>query len=150
MADIELTCQLFKDVVENSPEFVVEVNTQDYILGLQEKIYEEVKKSNNNFLELDSNDLKLWKVEIDNGDNGAFSGLILPNDDAKKLSKLKEKVADYWNDEERRPKEGHTHIIIDSPILKKDAELRNKERQIQDKERQIQDKDERDLDVCIM
>ncbi|CAG8727121.1 uncharacterized protein OCT59_025801 [Rhizophagus irregularis] len=106
MVDITLTYRFFKDVAENSPEFVAEVNTQDLILDLQEKIYEEVKKLNNNFFEIEANDLKLWKVEINNGDNDKFSSLVLPNDDVKNLNKLKEKIVDHWNDEEKRSKEG--------------------------------------------
>ncbi|PKY37561.1 hypothetical protein RhiirA4_521233 [Rhizophagus irregularis] len=123
MVDITLTYRLFKDVAENSPEFVAEVNTQDLILDLQEKIYEEVKKLNNDFLEIEANDLKLWKVEINNGDNDKFSSLVLPNDDVKNLNKLKEKIVDHWDDEEKRPKEGCTHVIVDSPILTKNKEL---------------------------
>uniref|UniRef100_U9UIE5 Crinkler effector protein N-terminal domain-containing protein n=1 Tax=Rhizophagus irregularis (strain DAOM 181602 / DAOM 197198 / MUCL 43194) TaxID=747089 RepID=U9UIE5_RHIID len=123
MVDITLTYRFFKDVAENSPEFVAEVNTQDLILDLQEKIYEEVKKLNNNFFEIEANDLKLWKVEINNGDNDKFSSLVLPNDDVKNLNKLKEKIVDHWNDEEKRSKEGCIHIIVDSLILTKNKEL---------------------------
>ncbi|CAB5363727.1 unnamed protein product [Rhizophagus irregularis] len=127
MTDIMLTCRLFKDVEVNSKEFTVEVNTQDLILDLQEKIYSEVKKINGDFFK--ANELQLWKVEINNDDNDEFSSLVLPNDGAKNLDKFKEKIADYWDEEEKRLKEGCIHIIVNSPrVIKR----RDKDEQIQD------------------
>ncbi|CAI2184620.1 18550_t:CDS:2 [Funneliformis geosporum] len=69
MVNVELTCRLFKDVEENSKEFTVVVHITDYIDDLKVKIYEKVKKTNNDFLEIEADDLRLWKVEIDNNRN---------------------------------------------------------------------------------
>ncbi len=59
MVDIKLTCQLFKDVEENSKEFIAIVYTTNYIDNFKEKIYEKVKKTNNDFLEIKVDNLRL-------------------------------------------------------------------------------------------
>ncbi|CAG8610606.1 4088_t:CDS:2 [Funneliformis caledonium] len=123
MVDVELTCWLFKDVEENSKEFTIVVHTTDYIDDLKEKIYEKVKKTNNDFLEIEADDLRLWKVEIDNNSEEEFSNLVLNNNKTKNVTKLRERVENFWDDEERRPKEGCTHVIVDSSLLSKNREL---------------------------
>ena len=123
MVDVELTCRLFKDVEENSKEFTVVVHTTDYIDDLKEKIYEKVKKTNNDFLEIEADDLRLWKVEIDNNSEEEFSNLVLNNNKTKNVTKLRGRVENFWDDEERRPKGGCTHVIVDSSLLSKNREL---------------------------
>jgi hypothetical protein len=68
--------------------------------------------------------LWLWKIEINYNSNGEFSSLVLKNDDTKNITMLRESIGEYWDDEEKRPKEGCTHIIIDSPILSKMIKLK--------------------------
>ena len=51
-------------------------------------------------------------MEIDNNSNEELSNLVLNNDKMKNVTKL-----------QRRPKEGCTHVIVDSPILFKNKEL---------------------------
>ncbi|PKY43322.1 hypothetical protein RhiirA4_442499 [Rhizophagus irregularis] len=63
--------------------------------------------------------------------------LVLPNDNAKSLDKLKEKIVDYWDDEEKRPKEGCTHIIINSPRVIERRLIRDKDEQIREKNGEI-------------
>ncbi|CAG8765519.1 5471_t:CDS:1, partial [Rhizophagus irregularis] len=61
-------------------------------------------------------------VEIDN--NGEeYSYLVLNNDKMKNMIKLRGKVEDFWDDEERLPKEGCTHVIVDSLLLSINREL---------------------------
>ncbi|CAG8785808.1 9057_t:CDS:2, partial [Racocetra fulgida] len=52
--------------------------------------------------------------------------LVLPNDN---LTKLVERIEDYWDDKERHPKEGCTHVIINSPylILKREIQIKDSE-----------------------
>ncbi|CAG8758896.1 2752_t:CDS:1, partial [Racocetra fulgida] len=80
MVDIVLTCRLFKEIETNSKEFTININTGDYIANLKEKICKEVKKTNNEFLDIEADGLSLWKVEIDNNNDDEFSSLVLPND----------------------------------------------------------------------
>jgi hypothetical protein len=130
MVSVELTCRLFKDIEKNAREFTVVVHATDYIDTLKEKIYEEVKKSNNDFFDIETEELMLWKVEINNKNDEEFSNLVLNDDKTKNVTvtKLRGKVEDFWDDEERRPKKGYTHIIINSPRLierrKKDEQIR--------------------------
>uniref|UniRef100_U9U8W9 Uncharacterized protein n=1 Tax=Rhizophagus irregularis (strain DAOM 181602 / DAOM 197198 / MUCL 43194) TaxID=747089 RepID=U9U8W9_RHIID len=41
----------------------------------------------------------------------------------KNMIKLRGKVEDFWDDEERLPKEGCTHVIVDSLLLSINREL---------------------------
>lgn len=49
--------------------------------------------------------------------------LILNNNKTKNVTKLRGRVENFWDDEERRPKEGCTHVIVDSSLLSKNREL---------------------------
>ena len=53
MVDVKLTCRLFRDVEVNSKELIVVAHTTDSIDDLKKKIYE-VKKSNNDFLDIEA------------------------------------------------------------------------------------------------
>ena len=88
MVDIKLTCQLFKDVEENSKEFIAIVYTTNYIDNFKEKIYEKVKKTNNDFLEIKVDNLRLWKVKINNNSKEKFSNLVLNNNKMKNVIKF--------------------------------------------------------------
>ena len=140
MVDITLTCRLFKDVEKNSKKFTVEINTQDLILDLLEEIYKKVELNNDfpSFGEIEATVFKLWKVEINNDDNDKFSSLVLPNDDAKSLNKLRERINDYWDDEEKRPKKGCTHIIINSPRLIERRQNQDKDGEIVELREQVE------------
>src|SRR5438309_2273977 len=115
---VTLTCRLFREVETNSEKFDIDVDAGKTVYSLKKKIFEEVKKKNNIiFSEIDADDLMLWKVQISNDEEDKFSGIILKNDENKDIKRLEEKISDYWDDHEKLPKAGCTHIIIDSPYL---------------------------------
>lgn len=138
MADVELTCRPFNGIEKNSRQslrskaFTVVIHTTDYIDDLKDKIYEKVKTTNNDFLEIEADNLKLWKVEIDNSINKEFSNLVLNDYKTKNGIKLRGKIEDFWDDEERLPKVGCTHVIVESPLLIINRELVKTKQIIQD------------------
>ncbi|GET58542.1 hypothetical protein GLOIN_2v1791685 [Rhizophagus irregularis DAOM 181602=DAOM 197198] len=114
---------------KESPINVINGNTSDHIDDLKEKIYEEVKKKHNDFLDIEAEDLRLWKVEINNSSDDEFSSLVLKNDNTKNITKLRGTIREFWDDDEKRPKVGCTHIIVDSLRL---VERRKMDNHIQD------------------
>ncbi|RIA99601.1 hypothetical protein C1645_811158 [Glomus cerebriforme] len=88
MVDINLFCHLFRDIDTDAKESSIDVNTSNHIDDLKEKIYEEVKKKNNDFLDIEAEDLRLWKVEINNNSDDKFSSLVLKNNNMKNITKL--------------------------------------------------------------
>jgi len=129
MVDINLLYRLFRDIDADAKESPININTSDHIDDLKEKIYEEVKKKHNDFLDIEAEDLRLWKVEISNSSDDEFSSLVLKNDNTKNITKLRGTIGKFWDDDEKRPKVGCTHIIVDSPRL---VERRKMDNQIQD------------------
>ncbi|GBC10350.1 hypothetical protein RclHR1_09560004 [Rhizophagus clarus] len=134
MINVTLTCRLYKDIKKNSKEFTINIYTTDNIDDLKKNIYEKVKETNDDFLKIVADNLLLWKVEINNNNNEEFSSLILKNNNMENKTLLQGKVGEFWDDDEKFPKEGYTHVIIDSPILSKITELKqelaNKERKL--------------------
>ena len=68
--------------------------------------------------------LWLLKVEINNNCDEEFSSLVLENNSTENITILRGKIGEFWDDDEKRPKEKCTHIIIDSPILSKMIKLK--------------------------
>ena len=129
MVDINLLYRLFRDIDADAKESPINVNTSDHIDDLKEKIYKEVKKKHNDFLDIEAEDLRLWRVEISNSSDDEFSSLVLKNDNTKNITKLQGTIGKFWDDDEKHPKIGCTHIIVDSPRL---VERRKMDNQIQD------------------
>lgn len=71
MVDINLTCQLSREIDENSEKFNIVVNTSETVYSLQKKV-KEVK--NEIFSDVEACDLRLWKVQDDK--NKDMEGLI--------------------------------------------------------------------------
>uniref|UniRef100_U9T2R5 Crinkler effector protein N-terminal domain-containing protein n=1 Tax=Rhizophagus irregularis (strain DAOM 181602 / DAOM 197198 / MUCL 43194) TaxID=747089 RepID=U9T2R5_RHIID len=122
MVDINLLYRLLTQMLKN-------LQLIDHIDDLKEKIYEEVKKKHNDFLDIEAEDLRLWKVEINNSSDDEFSSLVLKNDNTKNITKLRGTIREFWDDDEKRPKVGCTHIIVDSLRL---VERRKMDNHIQD------------------
>lgn len=88
----------------------------------------------------EARDIVLWKTEMPNEPENAFTDLILAEGD--NLTKLTAgELNRFWGEDLGRPLEDHIHIIIDSPYLslkqEKDEELRDKDRQIQDRDDEL-------------
>ncbi|PKC00953.1 hypothetical protein RhiirA5_504889 [Rhizophagus irregularis] len=129
MISHEMMFESFIRHAKESPINVINGNTSDHIDDLKEKIYEEVKKKHNDFLDIEAEDLRLWKVEINNSSDDEFSSLVLKNDNTKNITKLRGTIREFWDDDEKRPKVGCTHIIVDSLRL---VERRKMDNHIQD------------------
>ncbi|PKY21167.1 hypothetical protein RhiirB3_409176, partial [Rhizophagus irregularis] len=116
MPDIELTCRLHK----KSGKHVIRVNTGDTI----DSLIGVVKRA---FGCDEARDIVLWKTEMPNELEDAFTNLILAEGD--NMTRLTAGILTrFWG--EGRLLEDHTHVIIDSPTLEKNAELRNKDNEI--------------------
>ncbi|RIA80259.1 hypothetical protein C1645_839030 [Glomus cerebriforme] len=109
MIDIKLTCRFSREVDANFETFVIDVNTDETIDHLKEKIYEKLHFINMNdtsnlkssllhgndniFSVIEVDDLKLWKVEITDDE---YQTLVLKNDDTKGI-KLNTEIAQLSN-----------------------------------------------------
>jgi len=61
IVDLNLTCQLFWEIDENSEKFNIVVNISETVYSLQKKI-KKVKKEI--FSDIKACDLRLWKVQV--------------------------------------------------------------------------------------
>ena len=97
IVDLNLTCQLFWEIDENSEKFNIVVNTSETVYSLQKKV-KEVK--NEIFSDVEACDLYLWKVQDDK--NKDMKGLI-----EGELSK-------FWKEQSFKK---NIHLIVNSPYL---------------------------------
>ncbi|CAG8631337.1 13819_t:CDS:2 [Ambispora leptoticha] len=122
------------NIEANSEKFYIDVNTSNTIDSLEEKIFDEVKKKNNDiFSDIKASDLKLWKVQIRNDKEDDFSSLDLQGDE-KDMKILRGITGNYWK---KQPSEEFTHIIVDSPLLVARRGLRERDIQIQDRDESL-------------
>ncbi|CAB5370904.1 unnamed protein product [Rhizophagus irregularis] len=116
MAYLNLTWRFYREVDENSTKFTVVAGASDSIKNLKEKIINQVKEIESYAnIDVDDLNLKLWKVNIPNGDIDKFLDLCLQNDENGNTEKLEESnvVSDYWESSDK----DYTDVIVNSNYL---------------------------------